>query len=254
MKTKGCCRAQAHPPQARPPKGGRIETEIIALAWKSISDFPRKNSFLRNEEGIFFYKKRGELMISELPEKKEVNPMRSDYIDPDTLHIVLALLMPQNRLICQLAIKSGLRIGDIISIRTDQLAPRITIREAKTGKSRRISIAPDLLREIKAQAGPVWAFPGRPGSKTGHKTRQAIWSDIKRAAEALRLQINLSPHSIRKMYAVRLYHQSGDLELVRRRLNHTDLSISMIYAMADHIRNQPHQSRPHRRRRSKATQ
>lgn len=148
--------------------------------------------------------------------------------------------MPQNRLIMQLAIHTGLRIGDVLALRSEQLRPRLTIHEAKTGKSRRITIPARLLRAIMAQAGEIWAFPGRDPAKP--KTRQAVWKDIKRAAAAMRLPVNVGTHTARKVYAVRkLARSGGDLAAVSRALNHSDPAVTMIYAMADHLTKQTRQ-------------
>lgn len=157
------------------------------------------------------------------------------YIRDDDLDVVYRLLMPQNRLICRVAEKTGLRISDVLEIKTHELKQRMTIRERKTGKKRRIYLSEDLLKDIRAQSGPVWAFPGAPGSKTGHKTRQAVWRDIKRAQRALRLPDNLGPHSLRKVYAVKALRKTGDLGRVQRLLNHDDPAVTLIYALADHV-------------------
>ena len=66
---------------------------------------------------------------------------------------------------------------------------------------------------------------------------------MKRAAKALRLDVNLTPHSARKGYAVELMRKYGDLDRVRRALNHDNAGVTLIYAMADKL--------PERRRRRK---
>ena len=167
--------------------------------------------------------------------QKEGVCIRTEWIDDTQLELVLALLMPQNRLIMQLCIHTGLRVGDVVALRTEQLKPRVYIREQKTGKSRRITIPARLLRDIQAQAGDHWAFPGKPGSSAGHKTRQAVWADVKRAAKAARLPGNIGTHSARKVYAVRQMQRTGNLAAVQRALNHSDPAVTMIYAMADHL-------------------
>lgn len=172
--------------------------------------------------------------------------LTTTWIDDDQLELVLALLMPQNRLIMQLAIHTGLRIGDILALRSDQLKPRVTVREQKTGKSHRISIPAKLLRAIQAQAGEVWAFPGRDPDRP--KTRQAVWADVKRAAAAMRISANVGPHTMRKIYAVRkLAASGGNLAAVQQALNHSDMAVTMIYAMADHL-TQQRRGEPGRRR------
>lgn len=46
---------------------------------------------------------------------------------------------------------------------------------------------------------------------------------------------NLGPHSARKIFAVDLYRRTGDLEAVRKALNHSDQAVTMIYAFADEL-------------------
>lgn len=134
----------------------------------------------------------------------------------------------------------------MVNLHADQLKPRVTVKERKTGKGKRITIPAQLLRAIKAQAGEVWAFPGRDPEKP--KTRQAVWKDVKRAAAAMRLPVNVGPHTMRKVYAVRkLAASGGDLAAVSRALNHSDMAVTLIYAMADHLTKQARQG-PGRRR------
>lgn len=147
---------------------------------------------------------------------------------------VLALLMPQNALICEVALHTGLRIGDVLALRTAQIKRQFYVTEAKTGKRRRVNLPERLLARIRAQAGEEWAFPGvKPGRP---KTRQAVWRDVKRAAKALRIPANIAPHSLRKRYAVNLYQSTGDVEAVRRALNHDSPVVTMLYAMSDALR------------------
>ena len=89
------------------------------------------------------------------------------------------------------------------------------------------------LAQLRAQAGEDWVFPGRNPAK--HRTRQAVWADVKRAARAFRLPQNVGPHSFRKVYAVELLRKYGDLERVRRALNHGSYTTTMVYAMADRL-------------------
>ena len=147
---------------------------------------------------------------------------------------VLALLMPQNALICEVALHTGLRIGDVLALRTAQVKRQFYVTEAKTRKRRRVNLPERLLARIRAQAGEEWAFPGaKPGRP---KTRQAVWRDVKRAAKALRIPANIAPHSLRKRYAVNLYQSTGDVEAVRRALNHDSPVVTMLYAMSDALR------------------
>ena len=139
--------------------------------------------------------------------------------------------MPGNALVMRVALHTGLRVGDVLALRTDQLRPRFWVTESKTGKRRQIGLPEPLLSDIKKSAGDLWAFPGK--DPKNHRTRQAVWKDVKRAAKALRLPQNVAPHSARKVYAVELMQKYGDIERVRRALNHGSETVTMIYALAD---------------------
>lgn len=157
--------------------------------------------------------------------------MRTEYLLSKEVDHVLAALMPQNRLIMELALHTGLRISDILGMTPEQIKPQGWITEAKTGKRRQYGIPADLLKKIRAQMGKEWAFPGRDEKKP--KTRQAVWADVKRAAKAFRLPQNIAPHSFRKVYAVELMRKYGDVERVQKVLCHSRPSVTAIYAMAD---------------------
>lgn len=160
--------------------------------------------------------------------------MKTEYLLGRQVGHVLAALTPQNRLIARVCLHTGLRVGDVVALRTQQLGKQFTLTERKTKKRRKVGLPEALLAEIRAQAGPVYAFPGRKGGNS-HKTRQAVWADVKRAAKAFRLPQNVGVHSFRKVYAVELLAKYGDLQRVQRALNHSGVEVTMIYAMADRL-------------------
>lgn len=159
--------------------------------------------------------------------------MTTEYLLNKEVQRVLAALMPQNQLIIETVLHTGLRISDVLELKTVDLKPSMWVLEKKTGKKHRCGLPKPLLQRILAQAGPFWAFPGRNGKD--HKTRQAVWADVKRAARAFRLPQNVATHSFRKVYAVELLAKYGDLLRVQRAMGHSAPSITVIYAMADRL-------------------
>ena len=158
--------------------------------------------------------------------------MTTEYLMEREMQHVFAALTPANRLVCRVAVHTGLRVGDVLAIRTAQLGRQFWVTEHKTGKRRRVNLPQALVDDIRAQAGSVWAFPGaRDASKP--RTRQAVWADVKRAAKAFRMPQNVGVHSLRKRYAVdQLERTGGNYERVRRLLNHADMATTMVYAMS----------------------
>lgn len=161
--------------------------------------------------------------------------MRSSYIDFGDLQHLFSVLMPENALVLRVALETGLRIGDVLAITTQQIQrQRFTVHEQKTGKSRRVYLSRPLWDALRRSAGRYYVFEGRNDPKK-HRTRQAVYNDLKRAARAFRLPMNVSPHSLRKLYAVTLLDETGDLELVQRALNHDRIQTTLIYALADRL-------------------
>ncbi len=158
--------------------------------------------------------------------------MTTEYLVWREMEHVLAALTPANRLVCRVCVATGLRVGDVVSLRSAALARQFWITEQKTGKRRRVNLTDELLSQLQAQAGPVWVFSS-PKDPQKHRTRQAVWWDVKRAAKAFRLPQNVAPHSLRKLYAVDLLNRcGGNLGRVQRALNHSDAATTMIYAMS----------------------
>lgn len=157
--------------------------------------------------------------------------MKTEYLLHKEVELILCALTEQNRLVIRTALHTGLRIGDVLALKPDRLKPHFWVTEQKTGKPRQVGLPEPLLSDLKNNAGEHWVFPGRDPRK--HHTRQAVWKDVKRAARAFRFPQNVAPHSFRKVYAVDLMQKYGDIDRVRRALNHSSETITMIYALAD---------------------
>lgn len=163
--------------------------------------------------------------------------MRSEWVSDDVMGHVLAALMPANRLAIEVSMATGLRIGDVLAITREQMAKgRWTVTEHKTGKRRRVRVPVALQRRCLAQSGQYLVFPGRL-DPCRPRSRQAVYKDVVRAAKAYRLPEHVSPHSARKIYAVRKYDKQG-MDAVQRDLGHSSREVTMIYAMARELTRQ----------------
>jgi integrase len=169
--------------------------------------------------------------------------LRTDYIYKQELGHILAALMPPNRLALEISLATGLRISDVLGIKTEQVRDskdgRISVRELKTGKVRRLRLPAELWERALSMAGKIYVFEHRIDHKRP-RTRQAVFKDLKRASSLFRLaggshRPNVAPHSARKVYAVEAYKRTGDLQRVQRLLNHSSEAVTMLYAMADEL-------------------
>lgn len=156
--------------------------------------------------------------------------MRTNALDVKSWAILERLLTPTNALIVETMLRTGLRVSDVLGIRTAQLKPRFTVSESKTGKRRRVSIGRKWCEVLQSQAGACYVFE-HAKDPTKHRTRQAVWHDVKRAAKAMRLPQNVAPHSARKSYAVDEYRKSGSISKVCERLNHDRIETTVLYLL-----------------------
>lgn len=164
--------------------------------------------------------------------------MTTEYLLDREVEMVLRALTPSNRRVMQVCLHTGLRVSDALELRTEKLrkSSRFWVTEKKTGKRRMVGIPKALREELLENAGEVWVFESRCDPQK-HRSRQAVWKDVKRAAAAFRLPQNVAPHSFRKVYAVDLLGQCGDIEKVRRALNHGSVETTLIYVAAAQLLN-----------------
>lgn len=162
---------------------------------------------------------------------------RTTYATATQMGHILAALMPENRTIVRACMATGLRVSDVLELRTADLRRRQTVREKKTGKTRRVQWPAQVYEEMERGAGRLWVFESRTDPKK-HRTRQAVWKDIKRAeavfkrSKELSRKQNLGTHTARKVAAVTAYHKGG-LKAAQKLLNHSDPLITRLYALAD---------------------
>lgn len=135
----------------------------------------------------------------------------------------------ENALALRTSLETGLRIGDVLALRVEDLKGRtITYTAQKTKKQGRAVLSCDLANRLKRIAGKCFIFEGRSGNKP--RTRQAVWKDVKQATKGF--AENVAPHSARKTFAVEDFQTHG-LPHTQKVLQHDRADTTMLYAFAD---------------------
>lgn len=162
--------------------------------------------------------------------------MKSRYLTTEEISRLSASLKPREWLPFRVACETGLRIGDVLKIRVEDLDEKnvLSFTAEKTGKSGTVKLKNSTAKALRAAARGEWCFPS-PRKEGAHITRQAAWERVKRAARRSGVDVSgCSPHSFRKAYAVELYAEKG-IGAVRVALQHTSEDVTSIYALADWI-------------------
>ena len=147
----------------------------------------------------------------------------------------------RDRTMLELMYASGLRVSEIVSLKTVALGLNegvVRIVNGKGGKERLVPFggeAGQWLRRYLADARTP-LLEGKTsdavfiGRHTGSAlTRQAFWALIKRYASQASIPVALSPHTLRHAFATHLLNHGADLRVVQLLLGHADISTTQIY-------------------------
>lgn len=147
----------------------------------------------------------------------------------------------RDRTMLELMYASGLRVSEIVSLKTVALSLNegvVRIVNGKGGKERLVPFGGEAGRWLHQYFGEARAellagktsdavFIGRHTG--GALTRQAFWALIKRYALIADIPVALSPHTLRHAFATHLLNHGADLRVVQLLLGHADISTTQIY-------------------------
>lgn len=162
--------------------------------------------------------------------------MRAKYLDDKEIAALKARFSPYGWLPYAISIETGLRVGDVAQLTWHSLqGSRLDFVAQKTGKKGTAFLSEEtaqLLWQLRRRATSKWMFPA-PSNQAAHISRQVLWKRLKAACRDCRINPDgISPHSLRKVYAVREYREHG-LSAAQAGLQHTDIGTTEIYALAD---------------------
>lgn len=158
--------------------------------------------------------------------------MRADYVNSEAFRLLINSMQWENGLALRVSLETGLRIGDVLSLTVRDLKGcTLSYVASKTGKAGKKTISRKLAAALRRSSGSsMWLFPGR--DSVHHRTRQAVYKDLKKVCKRLGVAGQISPHTARKTYAVEEFHEHG-LDHVKKELQHDDASVTLLYALSD---------------------
>ena len=147
----------------------------------------------------------------------------------------------RDRTMLELMYASGLRVSEIVALKTVALGLNEGIVRVVNGKGGKVRLVPFggeagqwLSRYLTEARGVL--LEGKTsdavfiGRHTGTSlSRQAFWVLIKRYATLANISVALSPHTLRHAFATHLLNHGADLRVVQLLLGHADISTTQIY-------------------------
>lgn len=162
--------------------------------------------------------------------------MKSMYLTPNLYNKLYSHMTYDNVLAIRVSLETGMRIDDVLSLkRCNLIGRKICYTAEKTGKADKKPISQGLLymlyKNLDTDRLDEYIFKHRLNPKK-HRTRQAVWKNLKKACGEVGLDRNVTPHSARKSYAVELFHDKG-LKITQKELQHDNPGTTMLYAFSD---------------------
>lgn len=152
---------------------------------------------------------------------------------------VTTLLGLRDRTMLELMYASGLRVSELVLLKTVELGLnegvlRVTGKGSKTrlvpfGEEACAWIERYLSEARSAILGGKIADALFVTSLGGPMTRQMFWTLIKKYAQRAGITAPLSPHTLRHAFATHLLNHGADLRVVQLLLGHADISTTQIY-------------------------
>lgn len=167
--------------------------------------------------------------------------MANRYIPEEHLQEICGKLRGVDKIITDVLLSTGFRLDDVMHLRTWELRREVlTIRERKTGHVRSVRMPEDVRESLAVylrKRNPLrYAFPALRSGGKAKMHRTTYWRHFMAAVAACGYdEAGYSPHSLRKVYAVRRLAESGSLSEVQADLGHTKPEVTMIYAFSDRL-------------------
>ncbi len=148
----------------------------------------------------------------------------------------------KHKVMLMIAYGSGLRVGEVVRLRTEDLdvvRMVIHVREGKHKKDRYTILSRAVLSALHAYVQLYkitevgWLFPGaKPGR---HLSERSIQEVIERAVKSASIRKTVSMHTLRHSFATALLEHGTDIRYIQELLGHGSIKTTEIYPVRYHF-------------------
>ncbi|MDD5177911.1 MAG: tyrosine-type recombinase/integrase [Candidatus Nanoarchaeia archaeon] len=212
------------------------ESDIKSYMSYIISDLklkPRSVS-LKKSALKFFYDEilKKNIINLKTPRIPKSNP---EVLSRDEIFLLIKNAKSQKtKLIIELLYSTGLRVSELVRLKTDEInfkEKTIRVKAGKGSKDRMTIVGGKVLKELERylQTLPsenVWIFPGQGRDILTTRNIQKI---IQNTAMKAGIKKRVTPHTLRHSFATHLLENGTDIRLIQELLGHSQLSTTQIY-------------------------
>lgn len=183
----------------------------------------------------FMYGKvMGRQFVYEVKRPRKDRRLPSVLSRDEVVRLLDAVPNVKHRALLNLTYSSGLRVGELVRLRIEDIDRErglVRVRSGKGRKDRNTVLSTTALEQIdvymKAMRPEGWLFPG--GRGRGHLTERTVQHVFARAAKAARIERHASVHCLRHSFATHLLEDGVDLRYIQELLGHRSSRTTEIY-------------------------
>lgn len=173
-------------------------------------------------------------VIGDVPRPRSERKLPVVLSHSEVRRLIQAIHNPKHRALVMVAYASGLRVGEVVRLRPDDLDVDRGLVRVRGGKGRKDRVT--LLSQVALQAVRVytelhrpsgWLFPG--GREGRHLTPRSVQKVVDRARRAAGIQKPFSVHALRHSFATHLLEHGTDLRYIQELLGHASSRTTEIY-------------------------
>jgi len=165
---------------------------------------------------------------------KKVRKLPNVLASSEVVRLLSAVDNRKHRAILYLAYSSGLRVGEVVRLRTTDLDRARKTLHVRLGKGRkdRFTVLFDSALEVIDQYMRIyepsgWLFPGQDPFR--HLTERTVQKVFEQAVRAAHISKKVSVHSLRHSFATHLLEDGVDIRYIQELLGHKSIQTTEIY-------------------------
>ncbi len=183
----------------------------------------------------FYFKKIKKMKIFEdIPTPKKAKTIPITLTKEEVIKLIKATKKGRNRLIIKLLYSSGLRVSELVKLKTENINLKektAIVKAGKGNKDRIIILSEKWCKEIKKylktkKIKSEYVFSKKNGKKISTDTIQRI---IRKATKKANITKHITPHKLRHSFATHLLEEGENIRKIQELLGHSNISTTQIY-------------------------
>lgn len=177
--------------------------------------------------------KKGDL-VYHIPIPKKEKKLPNILSEDEVVKILNVVDNRKHRAILFLIYSAGLRVGEVVRLKLEDIDSKRMLIHVKQGKGRKdrytllSEIALQMLRKYVSIEKPEdWVFPG--GKNNNHITERSVQKIFSKVCKKAKIRKHVTVHSLRHSFATHLLERGTDLRFIQELLGHQSSKTTEIY-------------------------